>query len=443
MTARDDNPAHGYREDPVGFVKHMLGEEPYDKQEDILRAVHRSRRVSVVGCNSSGKDWAAARAVLWWMYARSPAKVVVTGPSTRQVDDILWREMRWAYGRAAEELGGRMFRTSKYELDEQSFAIGFATNSPYNLQGFHSPNLMAVVTEAHAARENDIDAVRRLNPSRLLMTGNPFTASGAFYDSHHGRRRQYETIQIGAFDTPNVKLKRVVTPGMITIDDVEARAEEWEEHSPLYVGAVLGRFPEKLDDVIVSRKDAAEAAARVLTPTGPVIVGCDVARFGRDKTVVVSRQGPVARIVWKSRGSDTMSVASYLMSYCEENQVDSLVVDETGVGAGVVDRLKELRPGCRVVPFNGARRAHNKERFPNRITEVWTAMAERYASGEIDTDDDPALIEQVSGRRCKVGKDGLTHLQSKENMHRSPDEADALAMTFAVRRGGYRNTIWV
>ena len=441
MNAHGDDPAHRYREDPVGFVRHMLDEEPYDKQEEILRAVHRSRRVSVVGCNGSGKDWAAARAVLWWMYARSPAKVIVTGPSTRQVDHILWREMRWAYGRAPDALGGKMFRTSRYELDEHSFAIGFATNSPYNLQGFHSPNLMAVVTEAHAAREDDIEAVRRLNPSRLLMTGNPFTASGAFYDSHHRRRRQYDTIRIGAFDTPNVRLKRVVTPGMVTIDDVEARAEEWEEDSALYVGAVLGQFPERLDDVVVSRREAAEAAARSLTPTGPVIVGCDVARFGRDRTVVVRRQGPVARIVWKSRGSDTMSVASYLMSYCEENEVDSLVVDETGVGAGVVDRLKELRPACRVVSFNGARRAHNTERYSNRITEVWTAMAERYASGELDTDDDPALIEQVSGRKCKVGKDGRTHLQSKEDMKRSPDEADALAMTFAVRRGG--NRIWM
>ena len=441
MNARDDDPAHRYREDPVGFVKHMLGEEPYDKQEEILCAVHRSRRVSVVGCTSSGKDWAAARAVLWWMYARSPAKVIVTGPSTRQVDDILWREMRWAYGRAPDRLGGKMFRTSRYELDDQSFAIGFATNSPYNLQGFHSPNLMAVVTEAHAARESDIDAVRRLNPSRFVMTGNPFTAAGAFYDSHHGRRRHYETIQIGADDTPNVKEKRLLVPGMITQEDVEARAEEWEVDSALYVGAVLGQFPERLDGVVISRSDAAEAAARVLTPTGPVILGCDVARFGRDKTVVVSRQGPVARIVWKSRGSDTMSVATHLMSYCEENQVDSLVVDEAGVGAGVVDRLKELRPGCRVVAFNGARRAHQNERFANRITEVWAAMAERYASGEIDTDDDPALIEQVSGRMCNIHKDGRFHLQSKEELHRSPDEADALAMTFAVRRGG--NKIWM
>ena len=59
---------------------------------------------------------------------------------------------------------GKMFRTSRYQLDEQSFALGFTTDSPYNLQGFHSPNLLVVVTEAHAVRRDEFDAIRRLNP---------------------------------------------------------------------------------------------------------------------------------------------------------------------------------------------------------------------------------------------------------------------------------------
>ena len=58
---------HGYRNDPLGFVRDRLSGSgrPYQKQEEILRAVATSRRVSVVGCNSCGKDWVAARIVLW------------------------------------------------------------------------------------------------------------------------------------------------------------------------------------------------------------------------------------------------------------------------------------------------------------------------------------------------------------------------------------------
>ena len=429
-------------EDPVRFVRDVLKEDPYDKQEEILRAIATARRVSVVGCNGSGKDWAAARAVLWWIHSRSPVKAIVTGPTTRQVDDIVWNELRVAYGQASETLGGRMFRTSRYELDEQSFALGFATNSPYNLQGFHSPNMLVVLTEAHAIREQDMNAVRRLNPSRLLMTGNPFVSAGAFYDSHHSRRELYTTVQIGAFDTPNLKANDIVVPGMVTAQDIADRKDEWGEESALYVGSVLGKFPDNLDDVVVPLWAATEAGKRELEPDGPLIAACDVARHGHDKTVVMTRQGPVARIVWRVRGRDTMQVAGFLSSFCRENPVETLVVDDTGLGGGVVDRLKELRPGnAKIHPFISGKKAEAEDHFVNRITEVWWMMARSYEAGELDTDNDDALIGQVASRRYLRVSDGRMRLESKEKMHRSPDEADALAMTFAATRGGVK--IWV
>ena len=427
---------------PVRFVREVLREKPYDKQVQILMAVARSRRVSIVGCNGSGKDWAAARAILWWVVSHRPAKAIVTGPTNRQVDDIVWNEIRAAFSRAPERLGGRMYRTSRYELDDQNFALGFATNSPYNLQGFHSPNLLVVITEAHAVRQGDIDAIRRLNPSCVLMTGNPFVTAGTFYDSHHSRRELYRTVQISAFDTPNIVNQRVVVPGMITQEDIDDRKEEWGEASPLYIGSVLGRFPDNLEGVVVPLWAATEAAKREQKAEGRVVVACDVARFGHDKTVVMRRQGPVARIVWRVRGQDTMKVAGYLKGYCEANEVDELVVDDTGVGGGVVDRLKEVGlRRTRILPFIAGKKAKNEERFRNRIAEVWWAMRRCYLDRWLDTDDDAALIGQVSSRQYEVRSDGRIRLQSKERMHRSPDEADALAMTFAPTRGGIK--IWV
>ncbi|MCH8186697.1 MAG: hypothetical protein IH862_11410 [Chloroflexi bacterium] len=432
----------GIAQDPVAFVREVLREDPYDKQEEILRAMVGARRVSVVGCNGSGKDWAAARAVLWWMHSRTPVKAIVTGPTSRQVDDIVWNELRVAYGQASETLGGRMFRTSRYELDEQSFALGFASNSPYNLQGFHSPNLLVVLTEAHAVHEQDMNAVRRLNPSRLLMTGNPFVNSGAFYDSHHSRRELYTTVQISAFDTPNLKAGGIVVPGMVTAQDIADRKDEWGEESALYIGSVLGKFPDNLDDSVVPLWAATEAATREMEPDGPLVVACDVARFGHDKTVVMSRQGPVARIVWRVRGRDTMKIAGFLSSYCQEHAVETLVVDDTGVGGGVVDRLRELRPGkTRVLPFIAGQKAESTDHFANRIAEVWWAMRNRFLARQLDTDNDDALIGQLSSRRYSHISDGRIRLESKQRMYRSPDEADALAMTFAATRGGVK--IWV
>ena len=439
---RDSGLAPLEQSGPVEFVREVLRETPYPKQEDILNAVARARRVSVVGCNGSGKDWAAARAVLWWVHSRSPSKAIVTGPTTRQVDDIVWNELRTAYAQASDRLGGRMFRTSRYELDEQTFALGFATSSPYNLQGFHSPNLMVVLTEAHAVREADVDAVRRLHPARLLMTGNPLVAAGSFYDSHHSKREMYATVQIGAGDTPNVALDDLVIPGMITREDMADRKQDWGETSPLYLGSILGRFPDNLDLMVVPLSYADDAAHRSLQPAGPVVVACDVARYGHGKTVVVRRQGPVARIVWRVRGRDTMKTANFLKAYCDRERVDTLVVDDAGVGGGVVDRLREMRLGrARILPFVGGKRANNPDRFANRIAEVWFAMRDRYLRQVLDTDDDQALIAQVSSRGYYYVNDSRIALESKKSNTLPLDEADALAMTFAAGRGGVR--IWV
>ena len=227
-----------------------------------------------------------------------------------------------------------------------------------------------------------------------------------------------------------------------TRQDIADRKEEWGEESALYIGSVLGKFPDNLDDSVVPLWAATEAASREMEPDGSLVGACDVARFGHDKTVVMSRQGPVARIVWRVRGRDTMEIAGFLSSYCREHAVETLVVDDTGVGGGVVDRLKEVRPGnTRVLPFISGQKAESPDRFANRIAEVWWAMRNRFLARELDTDNDDALIGQLSSRRYSHISDGRIRLESKQRMYRSPDEADALAMTFAATRGGVK--IWV
>ena len=72
------------------------------------------------------------------------------------------------------------------------FALGFSTDNPYNLQGFHSPNLLVAVTEAHAVEQQHMDALKRLNPKLLVLSGNPLALTGEFYDSQHGKRELYE-----------------------------------------------------------------------------------------------------------------------------------------------------------------------------------------------------------------------------------------------------------
>ncbi len=454
-----------WRRDPLHFCRTVLSAKLYDKQRDILRAAATSRRVSCCGANATGKDFLTGQVLIpWWLCTRYPSKVIILAPTYRQVEAIIWKEVRLSYQTARVPLGGQMYpKSPRWEFDDQHFALGFATNEPYSIQGFHSPHLLCVISEAHAMAQSHIDAVKRLNPELLVMTGNPFTASGEFYDSHHGQRALWSAIGISAFDTPNVQERRVVVPGLVTWEDVQERLREWGEDNHLYQAAVLGQFPDSLDDALVPLTAAMVAVNHGLAPGKPNVVAMDVARFGSDKSVICHRRGPWARIVWKGQGRDLMESAGRLKRYVDEwnereryniekanlhrkegepavlaEAIDAVVVDDTGLGGGVSDRLREL--GMRVVRFNGGEKARWADKYQNSVTEAWMLMADAFRKGEIDIERDDALIGQLTARRYTIQSDRRVKIESKEDMRpkdglsratwRSPDEADALAMTF-------------
>ena len=434
------------RERPAVFLEHILGCAFYDKQVEIVEAVRDHSRVAVCGANGTGKDYAAGRIIHWWQQTRYPAKTIVIGPTHRQVHDILWRECRTAYIQARVPLGGRMLPSaSRWEYDDQHFAVGFATNDQFNIQGFHSPHLLVVLTEAHSMEQDQVDAVKRLNPERILMTGNPFTISGEFYDAFHERADLYHTVTISVFDTPNVQTGEMVIPGIVTLEQVAERAIEWGEDSPLYQASVLGEFPDSLDDNLVSLADAKAAVEQELSvpEDEPAVFGVDVARYGGDASVIYRRQGRVARLVYRRQGTSTMELVARIQHELEnDSAVRTVVVDSVGIGAGVVDRLKEvdLPKWVRVVSFQGGAKARKPSRYANAIAECWWGMAKAFREGNIDIEDDRRLVAQVTGRSYTEQSDRTIRLESKDEIKRrggrSPDEADALAMTYAATAGG-------
>ena len=450
-----------YVDDPVGFVNDVLGEAgmPYSKQVEMLEAVVEHRRVSVVGANGCGKDWAAARAVLWWIETRPQSKVVVTGPTQRQVEEIVWQEMREAFAVAEERLGGKML-ASKYRIDEKRFAIGFSTNKACNIQGFHSPNLLVVVTEAHAMPQDQIDSIKRLHPNRLLLVGNAMTLEGEFYESHHSRRARYHRIKISAYDTPNFTGEMGGVPGMITPEDAEELALDWSEDHPSYVAGVLAEFPNAQEDSLVGR-DAVEhamdpgsvvpAEAGTSQPgahgggmTGgeipafagmtnePVYLGVDVGRFGADKSAICVRQGQRVHSLRSFSRMDTMRLVYEIIRTREETGAEAIFVDEGGLGGGVIDRLRELGEPVYGVHFGG--RAPHRTRFFNTRSEIFWEVRMLLNDGLMVLPPDEELAGQLVSLRYDVSSSGQVRLEGKREMRKrglpSPDKADALALAF-------------
>ena len=431
--------------DPVWFFRSVLGCSPYDKQRELIEAVRDNRRVACLGANGTGKDFVAGRLVLWWLASRRPAKVVVIGPTHRQVAQIVWKETRLAYFASKISLGGRMLETPRWEIDDETFALGFATDQPYNIQGHHSPHLMLIYTEAHSVSQDDIEAGKRLNPERLLLTGNPLSLAGEFYEAFHGKGEMYKTIQISAFDSPNVKIGKVVIPGLVGPVEVEERKRDWGEGTPLYQASVLGQYPDSLEDSLIPRSWVDRALQSGFQPSEPHVLACDVARGG-DNTVLMRRDGPVCRIIWRGKTPDVMEIIGRVGRYLEDNPdlEKRVTIDDTGIGGGVTDRLREL--GYRVNAFIAGEAAQDPRRWANAQAEAWGLMADVFQRNGVSIPPDPALITQLCTRRYKLQSDRRIILESKADLRaqggHSPDEGDALAMCWSPI-AARRIRIWV
>ncbi len=164
----------------------------------------------------------------------------------------------------------------------------------------------------------------------------------------------------------------------------------------------------------------------------PWRMGVDVARFGNDKSVICLRRGDrVERLITFER-KDTMRLADEVRELAETLRVPAVFVDETGVGAGVVDRLTQLR--VPVIGVEAGGKAYRPAQFADLRAEVFWEVARRLREGQMSLPPDDELAGQLLAQRYDVSTAGRIRLESKAKLRRhgvpSPDKADALALAF-------------
>jgi hypothetical protein len=165
--------------------------------------------------------------------------------------------------------------------------------------------------------------------------------------------------------------------------------------------------------------------------TAPIIIGVDPARFGSDSTVIAVRQGRDIIAIKRHKGDDTMETVGRVIEAIEEYQPALVNIDEGGLGAGVVDRLKEQRYKIKGVNFGN--KAKNGMMYGNKRAEMWGDMREWLKSAAIPSD--RYLKSDLISPMMKPDSKGSIFLESKKDMRArglaSPDAADAIALTFA------------
>lgn len=435
---------------------------PWELQATILQSVRDNPRTAVKSCHASGKSWIAARVALWF-FSNFPGSIVATtAPTFRQVEKIIWPEIRSAYKRSRWRLPGRLLST-QIANDDKWFAFGFATDDPDKFQGLHADHILVIVDETSGLNDAIFEAIEGVlsgGHARLLEIGNPTDPLGAF-------AREFKTLPSGAkftisaFDTPNFSL-----PG-ITLADIKSGAWEaklaawqdknggrplpfkglvnpawvadkhkrWGEDSSMWKARVMGQFPDTAPDQLIPLSWIEAAQMRAIQPGEPRELGVDVARYGNDETVFCLRKGDHARIIESYQGRDLMHTAHRTEVSIRDDRVSRAKIDDSGLGGGVTDYLvKEAKAPA--VGMNAGTRARRPDKFINARAEWYWDLRERFRENRIDIDElDDDLAGQLAGIRYKLVAGGKIAIESKEDMKErglgSPDRADALMLSFA------------
>jgi len=428
-----------YAQHPYEYVVDWLGTKPTTQQKavlDILPTAIRDRKgVAVKSGHGTGKTAMQAWCIKWFMDTKPMPKIISTAPTQHQLYDVVWAELAKWHKQSFTKDSTSWTKTAFTDktFPENWFAVARTSNKPENMQGFHAENLLFLVDEASGVATEVLEVIEGTQTQEgalILLFGNPTQVSGAFYDAFNSKRKFYLTY------TFNSETSEIVLPAYY-----EKIAAKYGKDSDIYRVRVLGEFPKAEPDTLISL-DKVEAAAlreidRNLSLHEVIELGVDVARFGDDECTCYSRLGNTIKEEFILQKSDIMEIANRIALVVKDWQnIKSVIVnvDDTGMGGGVTDRLKEMvelgEIYCEVVGVNNGAAAVDSSLYSNLGTEMWFFMRDKIIELDIPNDND--LIGQLSTRKHKfIG--GKNALEKKEDMkHRgltSPDRADGCILT--------------
>lgn len=469
-----------FEDDPVGFAYYAFpwGEKgtalerfkgPEVWQIEILELVRDGIidiseaivRLSIRSGHGIGKSAMVSILILWAML-KEDTRGVITANSERQLRTKTWAELgKWYNLYIGRDLF-RLTATSLFPCDRSrllTWRIDMVPWSEHNttaFQGLHNQGKRILIVFDEASEIPKIiwttaqGALSDANTQIIwFAAGNPTEPSGEFFNIHQPSEhnpwitRAIDSRSVSFTNQKELARQIAADPEGLESDVIKVR--------------ILGEFPKSGFTAFISRAIVLDAQRReeVYVPDDePVIIGVDVARFGKAWSVVYPRRGRDARTLPRLRvqGHDTMKVVDLVLQAIRLYRTSLVAVDGGGVGGGVIDRLRQLGVNVIEVQFGSSAgpariSALNRSgaKYFNKRAEIWGNMKDWLPSGALPQNDS-GLLEGLCAPKQHISGEDVIQLERKEQMldrleregiSADVDDADALAITFAIDASFY------
>jgi len=464
------------------FAEKILNVNLDNDQKRIIRSIQNEPRVSIRSGNARGKDFVAAVVSNCWLHLYHPSKVINTAPTGRQAEAIMMTEITRIRNGSRVPLGGRVLTNGiKFDNEPERYLMAFKASDTRDevWTGYHSPNIMVVVTEASGIDDRTFDNIEKLlqGNSRLLIVFNPNRMNGEAYRSITSP--QYKSFRLNCLDAPNVVAKRIIIPGQVdwnwinnlihkpgmvtSIDESEVKKEmydfqwegEWYRPSDLFLVMVIGEPPRENESQLIPYAWILAAIDRwheqSVDTTIPLRLGADIAGMGADKTALLFRYGSYVEKIKTYPKSKHMETVGKIKNEIVAHPGCKVLIDTIGEGAGVYSRLDELEESGMIAAGSStsAKVSQNAKglhdltglrTFSNmRAYCIWAVRDALDPS--FDTMREPLalppnddLVQELVEHRWETKSNGDIYIESKdeikERLGRSPDNSDALALSY-------------
>lgn len=433
-----------WRRDPVAFVRQEFKVEPDPWQVDVLRAFPTHNRLAMKACKGPGKTAVLAWLVLNFLATRPSPKIACTSITGDNLSSNLWPELaKWI---AVSDFLRHTFVWTKTRVEHRQHPATWwaaartwpksanAEQQAHALAGLHADYALFVLDESSEIPQAVMATAEAVLASgietKVVQAGNPTRLDGPLYTACTTQRALWHITTItGDPDDPQRSARISLTYAR---EQIALHGRE----NPWVMVNVLGQFPPASINALLGVEEVEAAMARVLRPEfyeyGQKRLGVDVARFGDDRSVIFARQGLQAFPPVIMRVARTTSIAARVAQAIATWGAEVTLVDDTGHwGHGVIDQLATA--GLAVLPVIFSDRAIDPRYF-NRRAEMWLELAKWVKAGGALPKIPELVGELVTPTYTFHG--GKFRLEEKDQIKarlgRSPDLADAIALTFAI-----------